>query len=498
MPRIGIIDTGNTADASRQRLASLKRDIYEERFLGHIEAVIKRRLTDPAAQQNVCAHADETINFVASVTNAIAVVYDYGCRRYLTGDVSEGTADAFASLVRRSEAELKQVRWNVDAWLLGPLFVVPTMRKGAIAWDTITQDQAWAVVGSEEDDTVELLLYKCGALYVEVSSRGWRYLNERGELVPQPELGAPTGEFAVELERAPIAVFRTERPGKDWWSSTRHRGLAAATLSAGYHWAHLGWQRKTGKLLVVKTRKEKLIAGQSTTDAEMPLFFDGEPDEAEVGVVDRTVDPDSHMRTIRFLAEQSAERYGIPGAEVTFDNSNSDWGQVSIQLRREKLAHVQQRQVPHLVTAERVAWSHAVTLARALRLDGSANLPPADELSEMLTIEFPDLEVVTDPKTRLELANERMKLGLTTPAREYQRDNPSLTITQCREQVMKNLEENAAHLDFLARRNMSKDFGQGVQTLAQQHGAQGGRQRAINQQQDQESDGDGTTASGAA
>lgn len=484
MPKIGDIwDVGDVQEG-RHKQAALKRRIYEEDFLEDIRELIGRRMVDPEARGLVQEHAAETVNFLRSIVTAIAVVYDYGCRRYLRG-ASAAASAAFSDLVRETDAPLLQSRWNVWGWLLGPTFVVPAMRDGAMRLTFATPDVSWARF---QGDEIEAVLWRAGKLYIEVSADGWRYFDEKGQPVERKEFGTDrNGRVALNLAAPPIATFRTDLPAKDWWSSSRHRGLAAGTLEACYWWAHLQWIRKSQsrKLLVAKARKDKLIGGQNATDPEIPYLYDGEPDEAAFEVHDFNTPPADHLSMIRFIGEQLAEREGIPGAEVTFDNSSDgDMGVVSLQLRREKLAHVHMQQVPHMVRGEADLWPAVVAVAKSAGHRHAAALPPPDEIREMLTVEFPEPEVVTDPKARLELDAEKLRLGLTSPVKIMQRHHPSLTLEECKALQREHLTEYAELLDFIASRNLPSNPGRATQTLAEAQGSVGGQTRVANQQEE--------------
>jgi hypothetical protein len=484
MPTIGT--WGEIQEDDRQRRAALKRRIFEENFVEDVRATAARRMVDPAAREQVSNFAEETLNVLKSVTHAIAVVYDYGCRRYLRG-ASPEQADAFATIVRETKATALQSSWNIWGWLLGPTFVVPAVRDGKMSLETHTPDETWC---RRKGDKVEAILWRSGKSYVEVSADGWRYYDEGGKPEPHSELGAPAGVVAMQLDEAPIATFRTDLPGKDWWNPTMHRGLVAGTLEACFWWAHLGWVRKaqSGKQMVVVAPKSKIIAGQTTSDAEMPIWFDGDPEEVEVTVIDRVTTPDGHVAQIRFVIEQCAERYGIPGAEVSFDSSTQgDIGTVSLQLRREKLAHVHAQQVPGLVEGEMQLWPAVVAVAKASGHPLAGQLPTPDEVRAMLVIEFPAPEVVTDPKARLELDVGELKLGLTSPTEIMQRRRPELTKEEAKAYLRENLTDYAELLDFIASRNLPRDPGQATQTLAEAQGEAGGvRSGEVRREQQQQ------------
>jgi hypothetical protein len=339
----------------------------------------------------------------------------------------------------------------------------------------VTPDASWA---RHVADDVDRILWRAGDTYVEVSQEGWRYFDDKGAPLERPEFGTDSaGRVPLQLVAPPIATFRTDLPGKDWWVSTRHRGLTMGTLEAAFWWAHLQWIRKSQSrhLISAMCRKEKLIAGQNAADPEVPYLFDGEPGEAEFKVQSMIVSVEDHIKTIRFIGEQIAEREGLPGAEVTFDSStDGDMGMVSLQLRREKLAHVHRQQVPFLVKGETELWSSVVDVARASGHRHASVLPPPNEIRDMLAVEFQELEVVTDPQKRLELDVEEMKLGLTSPAKIMQRRNPSLTLEQCIETQRQNITEYAALLDFITSRNMPTTPGRATENLAEAQGRAGG------------------------
>lgn len=481
MPKFGDHFEIPEAQDERQRRAALKRRLFEEDYLDDVKALIGRRMKDPEAIGGVQANASETINFLASLTNAVAVVYDYGCRRYLR-DAPEVTNAAFADIVRETDAQLLQSKWNVWAWLLGPTFAVPSIRDGAMRHTLVTPDVSHAHFNG---DDVDRILWAAGNVYIEVSAEGWAYYDDKGRPVDLPEFGTDGGgRVPMNLATAPFGLFRADLPGRDWWVSTRRRGLVDGSLEACFWWAHLQWIRKSQSrhLISATCPQDKLIAGQATADPESPYLFDGEPGEAEFKVQNMIVSADEHLKMIRFIGEQIAEREGIPGAEVTFDNSSSgDLGVVSLSLRREKLAHVHRQQVPFLVKGEVETWAATVAVARAMGHRHASVLPPPDEVREMLAIEFSELEVVTDPKARLELDVEEMKLGLTSPAKIMQRRHPSLTLEECKKLQRQNVNEYAELLEFVASRNMPSTPGRATETLAEAQGRVGGQTRVQNE-----------------
>ena len=127
----------------------------------------------------------------------------------------------------------------------------------------------------------------------------------------------------------------------------------------------------------------------------------------------------------------------------------------------------------------------------SLMLQGSghrlaADLPP-DLVAETFEVEYPELTFVEHPEVRARVARERVSLGLSSTAREYQREHPEMTIEEAEAEVIEIAEQEGRLNELYIRNNWPRGSAD-KQTLAQAQGAIGGQASGEARQVDDDDD----------
>ena len=294
-----------------------------------------------------------------------------------------------------------------------------------------------------------------GASFVLLDQESWRYLDDKGQQVKPPAVHG-LGYF-------PGAVFRLDEPCDDWWPRNYQERLVDATITCAFVYCKMQWIRKSQnkKILTAIGDTDDIPAGQML-DPE--LAFTAKTNQINaltVSMVDMQVDPGAFLNEIRFTLENIIESYGIPQSAVTFDTS-SEGGFMAAQIQKDKLGHLRQAQIPYLTRGEMDLWPTAVAVARVAGHPLGRQLPPPDEVREMLDIQWPVMRTIDDPIQREELYAARLKRGGVSPIDMIQEDHPELTRDECRTLMESNLAEQAALIEEFTKRNLVMDLSSGL------------------------------------
>lgn len=465
------------AGKAHRVLAARKLAIYQERFKPKIETTIRERIEDPKTASQICRYATTAANLGRSVVETVAVGYSKGCRRTLKG-ASREVAKAFAELVVEVGYDRRCERLAHYSFWLGPTFVLPYVSpSGRACLDIVPPDRSDALrAGPEELDAV-VWQRPTDGVFVGVDAKAWRYYDDHGMPLEQGAI-VPHG-----AGRVPAAIFRTESWEDDWWVSSAHQGLYDGTVDVGFLVASMLWARRVqqNKLLVIKGQIENIPPGQSIAHPSQPFFARGKASEIDVAMLDRSVPVDQYLAEIEAVTRMAVQPYGIPPSEITIVTNTGEWGTLALQIRKDKLGHLRDVQVPWLRSGERTLWPLTVDTARASKIHKSAGvLPPGDEIADMLELEFPDFVDTKEALSRHELYEKRLRHGLENPISLLLEQRPELTPEEAEEIITANLKRWAESTEIAVTRNVSTDPAKGSQTIAQIQGAVGGRARADN------------------
>lgn len=467
------------AQGEPRRAAAVRKLLfYVEQHLGLVRQHIGRRIQDDNVRDLVIDFGTRVNNLVRSVVEAIAVAYSRGVRRKLQG-LGEGASQAFAALV--DESGIGRLGWSLNqlSWLLGPVFVGPCLVDGRLVLDVVTP--ARSDVQRIDPETLRSAVWRVRRDWIELDAEGWRYFDEKGEeLKYEPHA----------VGRVPLAIFRCDSylgfadlgDGADaeggWWTASEHAGLVDASLEVAYKQAFGLFIRQNGsnKLTVINAALEGIPAGQTIADPMRPLVLFDPNVTNPVQVFDRTVDPSQTLGEIAAIVSAAVQRYGIPPSEITYENSNANWGTLSIAVRGDRLALLRDKQVPWLLRGERQLWPMVADFIRGSTHRLARQMPPGDELVDALQVSFPDLADPKDTKASIEALQAGLALGLDSATDFLMRRRPELTYEEAEAERHANIDDYAKGIEMVASRNIpADDAGRGVQSVAQIQGREGGR-----------------------
>lgn len=459
----------------RRAAAALKLELYGGDYADRVRKLTRQWIADPVVATAVARVVNTAHGLLGAVADACAVCYQRGVRRELVG-ASPEAARAFAALVGESGMVERAASFNQISWAAGPIVLAPYVEQvrgvPRLALAVCTPDRTEVRRHPAAPDVLTAALWeRDDGVLVELTADGWRYFDAHG----WPLAGGAVTPHG--LDYCPAIFFRS-RPWlpADPWGWTDHAGLVDATLQVSFRHALALWLRQQVAVpQVVITAPIAAVPGDQTLGMPtVPLYFNAPPGEVKFEVHERKVNVAECLAEIGGLVNAAVARYGIPPSEVTFENSNSNWGSLAVAVRGERLAAQRDQQVPHLRRAEFALWSTACDVVRASTHRLARVLPDADAVADALRVRFADLATPDEQLKRLEVLAAAEPRGLMTATDLLLQAQPELTRDEADELIRDNLGAYAARLESLVARNVSTDPARGVESIAQVQGREGG------------------------
>ena len=461
----------------RRASAAVKLELYGGDYAARVRKLARQWIVDPVVAAAVAKVVNTAHGLLGAVTDACAVCYQRGVRRELRG-VGTDVARAFSSVVVESGMVERAASFNQLAWATGPVVLVPYVApvRGAprLCMSVMTSDRTAVRRHPDAVDVLEAVLWQRDndGAFVEVTDEGWRYWTSNGDPLNGGAI-TPHG-----LDHCPAIVMRA-RPWlpADPCNVTDHVGLVDASLQVSFRHALALWLRQQVAVpQVVITTPITAVPGDQTLGAPTtPLYFNANPDEVRYEVHERKVDVGQCLAEIAGIVNAAIARYGIPPSEVTYENSNANWGSLSVAVRGDRLAAQRDQQVPHLRRGEFALWQSACNVIRASTHRHARTLPAADEVADLLRVVFADLATPAEQLARLGVLEKAEPRGLMTAADLLLQAQPEFTREEADELIAANLGAYASRLEQLVSRNVAADPARGVQSIAQIQGREGGR-----------------------
>lgn len=465
---------------AERRAASQRRlDLYLGTYAPRVRAMVRDRVDDPVARDEIGKAVNTAHGLVGAVADSVAVAYQRGCRRELRG-ASPEAARAFAGVVTESGIVERATSLSAIAWATGPAILAPyvaAVRGVPRLLLHVMLAGSYEVRRSDAaPDVLEAVLWEReDGAFVELDAEGWRYWSADGE---------PLNGGAVTphgLAYAPAAVLRA-RPwlAFDWHNATDHAGLCDAALEVSFrHALALYLRQQTVVSQLVIEAPVRAIPGEQALGGVLPLWINTaavEPGQPPVKfhTIERKVNVAECLAEIGAIVNAAVARYGIPPSEVSFENSNANWGW-AVAVRGERLAAQRDAQAPWLKSSEVALWPVVADVVRASTHRLARVLPAADEVADSLRVAFPDLAAPAEQVARLDAFERAQKHGLANAVDLLLQARPELDRREAEEEIAANLADYATRLEWLASRNVSTDPERGVESIAQLQGREGGR-----------------------
>ena len=470
---------------ARRATAARRLELYRGEYREAVFKLVDKRIRDTRSAAQIKANFTAAFGLAGATADAVAVAYQRGCRRELRG-ASDAAQRAFGDLVVESGIAEAAVGLNAASWISGPVVLTPYVAvvngEARLCLAHLFADRTEVRWNPHRPNVLEAVLWqRDDGTYAELDAVGWRYYDKQGK----PTLSADGREVVPHgLSYCPATVFRS-RPWItfDWWNNTDHIGLCDATVEVAYRLAVGLWVRSVNAnaLTVVVAPIKNIPAMQALGHPSQPLYFNCNPQEVQVTTHDRKISASDYLAEITAIANAAVSRYGIPPSDVSFANDGGNWGTLSISVRGERLAAQRDAQAPLLARSERDLWAVVADVVRASVHRHALVIPDRPAFEALLRIVIPDLADPKDRKARLEAFAAALPYGLANAVDELMGSRPELTRSEAIEEIMANLDEYARLLEMLASRNVSLDAANGVGSIAELQGRQGGRASADGQ-----------------
>lgn len=491
-----LLDRLSTFQDDRRKVAAYNRyRIFTEDFRGLIEGAIGAKWNDPDTRKEMAKFISVSLNLGLDITKQVAVVYKQGATRIVQdgeGDASSQN-EALHKAAIESWIDTEAPIWNQLAFLLGPICVLPVVRRRKLRWETLLPHY-YDIIRDPEDPlgsplAVGFTIASDDELSQEadtilVDGRFWYYYKNKGgdpKLVKQIPHGA--GTF-------PGAILRFDIPyGQDWWGGPRNQRLYDGTIDIGVVNSALNFVRKSQshKLLSIIGDLSGMGRGQKL-EPEGPVAAhvtreDGGTNAIDIDTIDFDTAPDNFIRHIRFIAESVIESFGIPAYTVNFDTSHGSEGE-RVRLAHEGLTELRNQQVPFCRRFEHELWSKAVRVMRAANHPLSKQLPTKEEMDDGFRVEFPQLaRSFNDPNAETAFLDWSLSKGLTSQRRLLARLYPTASEDQIKKLHEEIMKEQIEFNDVATKRDLSLGGNQEIQTAAEAMGSMGPAMRAMNKAQ---------------
>lgn len=472
---------------TRKRNAWNRWLIYTEQHTPLIRDRILTTHNDPGIRAEIDKFVDLTVNPGLDVTRQTSVCWRQGARRSIEG-IDEDQLAAFHELVIESRIDTLAPAWNEIAAFVGPLIVVPAVRKGTLRWDTLLA--TFAEVATDPEDRHGQPLAAAWSMRVECETNGkatatllddqaWTtYESVQGQTKPDGSVMPPQTSISKTLPHSlgyfPGVVLRFDSVfDGDWWGSPYlNQRLVDATVAIGLLNASLAFVRKAQnkKLLAIVGDLSGFPSGQ-VLDAEAPITSDVPPNSGPapaINVLDFDTDPSSYIKHAAFIYRNIANAYG---GQVEADEAD---GSARVSFSVEALAEIRNKQIPHARTFERDLWAAAVDMCRKLRHPLAARLPTREQVLAGFRIDFGKLSrKFADPAAEQQWLEFLMAKGASDQIEIIRaQGNSTLNDQQIRDLAETHLENQSWFNTILATRNLSLIDGK-VASTAQANGAMG-------------------------
>lgn len=462
--------------ARRRAAAAVRLELYSGDYAPRVRKLAREWINDGEVARAVSKVVNTAHGLLGAVTDAVSVCYQRGVRRELAPGAGTSAARAFSSLVAESGMVERAASFNAIAWATGPVvlcpYVAPVRGVPRLCLAVMTADRTEVRRSPDAPDVLTAALWQReDGVFVECDAAGWRYFTANGD----PMNGGAVVPHG--LDYCPAVPFRA-RPWlpADPWNATDHVGLVDATLQVSFRHALALWLRQQVAVpQVVITAPVAGVPGDQTLGhPTVPLWFNANPAEVRYEVHERKVNVAECLAEIASIVSAAVSRYGIPPSEVSFENSNANWGSLAIAVRGERLGAQRDQQVPHLRRSELALWASACDVVRASTHRFARTLPEPGSLADALRVNFPDLASPDEQRKRLEVLGLAESRGLMTAADVLLQAQPELSREEVDELIAANLDAFAKRSEALAARNVSTDALRGAESIAQLQGRLGG------------------------
>lgn len=449
-------------------------NIFTENYKPLIRARLDETLTNDTYREQVEKFIDLSDNPALDVVRSTSVVWVQGARRSIAGATKDQGA-ALTELIAESLIDTHAPRWNQIAEFVGPIIVIPAVRKATLRWDVLLPTY-YDVIPDPDDEHGTPLAVAWTIRNGRKSSKepdvaildghSWRFATTAGgKLVAFPER-----EVVHGLGFFPGVPLRFDAPyDSDWYGpTTRHQRFVDATISVGTILAALGFTRKAQNSYLLSAvgflgdgTKQQPLDPETGIAINVEVGPGKQPPKIETLTFDTP--PKNFLDHAAGIRRSVAAAYG-----GTLDAN----GKMVFDI--DALAEVRNEQIPRARVFERQLWCSAIAMCRAFRHPIATRLPDDERTHSGFSVDFGKLSrSFADPKQEADHLDWLISKGALDQIDILRmQGNQNLDDEQLKARLEANLDAQAWFNDQVTKRNLSMT-AKGAQTAPQAFGALG-------------------------
>lgn len=433
------------------------RQLVRHRILHSMHRMeIAMRIGDqvPSLQREISPHISVAVNPAADIVNTVAAVYNMPPQR-------KSDNQALVSVLRECALEVHGRQLAREAYFVGPVAVVPKVRRGLVKLEAIYPHQ-YEVLLSRDDPMGKPVAIVHDVFYADdgpdicvIDEESFRFYRIHGGHVAEEVAGMRVDH---ELGRLPLSILRFNscHNPEDWWDAFAHERMVDGALDVGRIYATMGFIRRTQnkQLLTLIGNTDAIGQGQNLAD-DKPIVGrtanSNIPGSAvSIAAIPYDTDPTNFFKEIRFTIENMAESTGVPVTVTSAIDSNYD-----LQFDHDKLTELRDDLVWHAERFERDLWPAVVGVVAASDHELADQVPAIDEVMDGFSIEFGRLtRRFADPKQERDDWDWKISKGIKTFADAYRRYVDTFsTDSDAEKAIAENMEKSGKVWTLAAQHN---------------------------------------------
>lgn len=402
-------------------------------------------------------HVNQSQNILKRVVNELSMVYKAEAQRSLSIE-----SQRYEDIKNALDMDSRMRRINRLTTLLNEVIVKVGVRRGAIVWDIITPDIA-TVIQDENDPTRMVActwhrsavntMGSAGVEYEYMDDLGWWCILDESFKVKQVLYSPATTPYRGPDGRPsmPLVVFHRQQPEATFWDQDSGRDLYNASVLMGVKMTMLDYYFKTSSFKQIYVVGSNVnVPDKQVLDPLTVFKVQLDPQTSgEVGTLDLQARIDQLVNSLVFQLNSVINNYGISADMWTL--SISEMSGRALKIKNRALLEQRAEQLPTYRQGEQDLFSATRIINNAhAGFFGWERIPEAAELE----VDHAEPEFPEDPNYELDLETKRLKSGLISLGKFYQRFNPDITDEQ---EAEKALLDNLNKLKVTREQNPSLD-----------------------------------------
>lgn len=384
-------------------------------------------------------HVNQSQNMLKRVVNELSMVYKAEARRTLSIENQR-----FEDIKSELDIDTRMKRVNRLTNLLNETIVRVGVRRGAIAWDIITPDIA-TVIQDENDPTrmAAVCWLRSSVNTMGIATVEYEYMDDLGywglldqsfkpkEWFFDPATTPYRGPDGMPV--MPLVVFHRQHPEATFWDQDSGRDLYNAAVLMGVKMTMLDYYFKASSFKQIYVIGSNVnVPDRQVLDPLTVFKVQLDPNTSgEIGTLDLQNRITELVQSLVFQLNSVINNYGISADMWTM--SISEMSGRALKIKNRALLEQREEQLPTYRKGEGELFNvtRVVNNAHAGAY-GWQKIPDAAEFE----VDFAEIEFPEDPTYEIDLETKRLKSGLISLGKFYQRFNPDIKDEQEAEKAL--------------------------------------------------------------